>query len=634
MVIKKAASPVVSAPKAEATHAAAAEVAPAPNVDAIVATASAFLKAAVAAKKGPTRSEARAELSQNETNKLAESLKDAPEAAKQQIAYALLAELDAAAKRGAPIAISTIALSKLTDTLGVEFKDLLKNAFFDRQAASSKVEHTVTQGLESTTTQTAQTTHDAAANKGVSDNRLKSQTAVRDALASTKAGTKLRPVGLGSDAAAYDAGLALMAHFDQRLDAKLSPELKALKHSMAPELEKLGTAVVRDIKSNPETMKRLAALRGSIGTDGFRAALKEALSGTFGSVDNALKLTRGDPTAVNGFMAAAERGFVALSKATDGTSLGKVVAERGRGALDATGKLASRLTGAIQAGDGLATTVDAAKVGADVAKAAVDVAKTTADVANTGIAVAEAGAGAASAAAAGGKAAGQAVPGLNVLLGVFSSGLALAELIGECRHKPKSAARLAAAGTNLVAQVVGVFIPGVGAVASIAKLGADATIGANEKKKGIEHAPKNPLSDVKEHSKTAAGFLATFADHAGYSDLAERTRQVAHGVDVLSEKDFHELRGMSAAQREALFQTVAAGKAEVDTVAQEEANKESPTHAVATLLGKAFSTLMGALRKAKNPETDPEGVVGEATKAAAEAATAQAAAATTTAAAG
>lgn len=557
--------------------------------------------------------------SEDEAKRLADALQGAPEH-QAAVAEHLKQRLEAGEK-GA-ITITDSALSKLSGTLGVDFKGL----FGTRQAQSAVATHEVGAGLEKQAKTTADE-HDAGKHRDASETRLANQKALRD----SHDGVKGRPIG-GLKGAAYDAALQYAPVLEGKIDEKLSPEAKAFKDQVREPLVKSCGQCVTEITRNPETMKSLGDVAASITSGGFKEALTTAASNVGQDIVAATKLTEVNVDAVNAAVNGVTSATQRLVDVTKGTKIGGVLAEKSPGLVKSFTEMGAKLTGgakvagdAVKGAEVVADVAKGAKVAGDVAKVA-NVAKgaqavsTGAQAVTTGAQVAGAGA----------KAGAQAVPGLNVAVGCVTTGLAATEFIGQCAHKPRDWKRIALSGASVVGQAVGIFIPFVGAATTVAKLGGDAALNANDKKHGKETAKTWNAGDIAPSVSQATSFAAPFLESAGYGDAAAKLKNVNAKVEHLAKHGATaaEFNALPQAEREAMVSTLMAAQAESEKLAEEaKGTKHEPAM---RLLGESFKGILAAWRKSKNvdmaedPAAEKQKLHGEAMEAAAKATTAQA----------
>lgn len=542
-------------------------------------------------------------LSQGESKKLDAALAQHPKL-KAAVADHLTQALEKAAGEGKQISISEMALSQVSRSLGVDFKEL----FFRRQARSQTVDHDVAGGLEKTAKSVADE-HSADKHKAASDARLQSQKAILD----SKRGVVDRPVG-GSKGAAWDAAQVLAQDLAMRaegkLDEKLSVEAKAAKDVLREPLVRTGNAVMTEVMKNPDTMKALGDVSQAIGTPAWKEALSAACGSVGRDIVSATSMTAVNTEAVQAFVTGATAGadkLTKLAKGLNNPALEAAVAKHAPKAAQGIANVGAKLT------QGAAATGQAAAQAAEVASTATQAAAGTAQVAG---AAAQTGA--------------QATPVVGQALGVVTTGLAAAEFVGQCGHKPRDWKRIMSAGLNVVGQAVGIFLPFVGAATTATKLATDAALNANDRKHGRESAPGFSLGDVAPHLTSASGLAATFLEGAGHGEAAGKIKGYSAKLEVLAQKGLSstELASLPAAEREALLQTLAACQGETEKLAAEA--KGTPHEAAALLLGEAYRGLLGVWRKSKNvdgaenPEAERKKVAGEAMEAAAKAATASA----------
>lgn len=557
--------------------------------------------------------------SQNEARRLEDGIKQNP-ALKGQVADHLKAALEKANGEGKPVSVSEMALSKLSGTLGVDFKEL----FFRRQAQSKTVDHEVAGGLEKQA-KTVADEHSVEKHKAASDTRIANQKAILDG----KKGVVDRPIG-GSKGAAYDAALVLAQHAETKLDEKLSPEAKAAKDVLREPLVKTGNAVIAEAIKNPDTMKSLSDVASSIGQEGFKEALGTAASNIGKHIVDATNMTAVNTDAVEAFVSGTTASVDKLSKLAKGLNNPTVdgaLAKAGPKVTETVAGLGAKLTGSATAATKTAqTAAQASSTAATAASTAATAAKTAQTAAQVGTVAAET----AQVAGAGAKVAGQSVPVLGQALGVVTTGLAAAEFIGQCKHSPRDWKRVLSAGLNVVGQAVGIFIPFVGAATTGVKLASDAAMNAHDKKHGRE-APKTfNLADHTPAISNATNLAGIFLDGAGHGEASTKIRAYSRKLETLAEKGMSsaELASMPAAEREAMMQTLAACQGEAEKLATEA--KGTPNEAAARLLGEAYRGLMATWRKSKNvdnaedPEAEKKKLAGEAMEAAGKAAAAEA----------
>lgn len=531
--------------------------------------------------------------SEDEAKRLGDALKSAPEH-KAAVADYLKQQLEVGEK-GA-ITLTDATLAKLSGVLGADFKGL----FGTRQAQSTVAQHEVGVGLEKQAKSTADA-HDAGKHREASETRLASQKALRD----SHDGVKGRPIG-GIKGAAYDAAMQYAPVLEGKIDEKLSPEAKAFKDQVREPLVKTCGQCVAEITRNPDTMKSLGDLAGSITSGGFKEALTSAATRVGQDIVAATKMAEVNADAVNATVSGVSSAAQRLVDVTKGTKVGGVLAEKAPGAMKTFTDLGAKVTG-----------------GANAAQAAGDVvghAAKGAQAVTTGGQVAGAGA----------KAGAQAAPGLNVALGCVTTGLATAELVGQCAHKPRDWKRIALSGAAVVGQAVGIFIPFVGAATTVAKLGGDAALNAHDKKHGKETAKTWSAADIAPSVSQATSLVTPFLESAGYGDAANKLKNVNAKVEHLAKHGptAAELYALPQAEREAMVSTLMAAQAESEKLAEEaKGTKHEPSM---RLLGEAFKGILAAWRKSKNVDTaeDPaaekQKLHGEAMEAAAKATTAQA----------
>lgn len=550
-------------------------------------------------------------LSQGESKKLDAALAQHPKL-KAAVADHLTQALEKAAGEGKQVSISEMALSQVSRSLGVDFKEL----FFRRQARSQTVDHDVAGGLEKTAKSMADE-HSAEKHKAASDARLQSQKAILD----SKRGVVDRPVG-GSKGAAWDAAQVLAQDLASRaegkLDEKLSVEAKAAKDVLREPLVRTGNAVMTEVMKNPDTMKALGDVGQAIGTPAWKEALSAACSNVGKDIVSATNMTAVNTEAVQAFVSGAASGATRLTKLAQGLNnpaLEAAVAKHAPKAAEGIAAVGAKLTqGAATAGKTVAqTATQTAGAAAATSQAAAGTAQAAGATAQT---AAQTGA--------------QATPVVGQALGVVTTGLAAAEFVGQCGHKPRDWKRIMSAGLNVVGQAVGIFLPFVGAATTATKLAADAAMNANDRKHGRETAPGFSLGDVAPHLTNASGLAATFLEGAGHGEAAGKIKAYSSKLELLAHKGLSstELASLPAAEREALMQTLAACQGETEKLAAEA--KGTPHEAAALLLGEAYRGLLGVWRKSKNvdgaenPEAERKKVAGEAMEAAAKAATASA----------
>lgn len=546
--------------------------------------------------------------SQSEAKKLEAGIRAAPKL-KADVAEHLAKALEGSSSSGKAIAISEIALSKLSQSLGVDFAPL----FFRRQAQSKVVDHDVGNGLAKQSKSTADE-HDVGKHREASETRLQNQKALLDGAK----GLEGRPIG-GLKGAAYDAAQRYAGVLESKVDEKLGPESKAFKDSVRDPIVKSCGQCVNEISKNPDTMKALGDVAGSLGTDAFKETVSKAATSVGADIVHATKMAEVNVDAVNGAVggitAAASR-VVDLAK---GTRFEKQIAEHAPGLVKNVTALGAKLTGGAKVAEGVA---DAAKVVDGVAKGAKVV---------EGVAAASQAAGTTAQVAAGtAKAAGQSVPVLGQALGVITTGLAAAEFVGTCAHKPRDWKRIASAGLNTIGQAVGIFVPFVGAATTVAKLGSDAAMNAHDKKLGKEEHKAFGAGDLAPSLASMTGLATPFLESAGYDDAAAKLKGLHAKVDHLAKNGVtsQDLAQMTPAEREAMVSTLMACQSESEKLAGEA--KGTPHEPAMRLLGEAFRTLVGAWRKSKNVDTAEDPVAeknklaGEAMEAAAKATAASA----------
>jgi hypothetical protein len=556
--------------------------------------------------------------SQSESRKLDQALAASP-GLREQVAAHLKAALEKRNADGAPISISEMALSQVSRSLGVDFKEL----FFRRQQASHAVDHEVAGGLEKTA-KTISDEHSAEKHKAASETRLQNQKAILDG----KRGVVDRPIG-GVKGAAYDAGLAVIDSAEKRLDAALPEEAKAAKDAVREPIVRTSSAVVHEVMKNPETMKSLGDVAGAFGTPGFKDALGNAATHLGGDIDAVLNVTAVNTEAVEAFASGAKTGVekvVALSK---GTSLEASVAKHAAKASEGITSVAGKLTQGAKVAEGAA---DAAKVAGTAATAgkAAQAAGTAAKTAQLAGSAAAETAQVAGAAGAAGKVAGQSVPVVGQALGVVMCTLSAAEFVGDCAHKPRDWKRIGASFLNTVGQVTGIFIPFVGAVSTGAKFAADAAMNAHDKKQGKEPHHGLNLGEITPHVTSATAVASEFLEGMGHGEAGTKIRAYSQKLEVLGQKGLttSELAQLAPAEREALMQTLAACQGQAEKLAEEE--KGTPREATARLMGEAFRGLMSAFTKAKNvdlaenPDAERKKAVGQAMESVGKAAAAKA----------
>lgn len=551
--------------------------------------------------------------SEDEAKKLGDALKGAPEH-KAAVTAHLKAALEGGEKGATTI--TDAALSKLSVTLGADFKGL----FGTRQAQSTVATHDLGVGMEKQAKSTADE-HDVGKHRDTAQHNLDKQKAVRD----SHDGVKGRPIG-GLKGAAYDAAMHYAPIVEGKLDEKLPPEAKAFKDQVRDPLVKTCGQCVNEMSRNPDTMKSLGDLAGSITSGGFKDALTTAASNVGQDIVSATKLTEVNADAVNATVSGVSSAAQRLVDLTKGTKVGGVLAEKSPGVVKAFTDLGAKVTGGAKAAS---AAVKGAEVVADVAKGAQvagNVAKgaqavsTGAQAVTTGAQVAGAGA----------KAGAQAVPGLNVAVGCVTTGLAATEFIGQCAHKPRDWKRIAMSGASVIGQAVGIFIPFVGAATTVAKLGGDAALNAHDKKHGKETAQTWNVGDIAPSVAHATSFATPFLESAGYGDAAGKLKNVNAKVEHLAKHGATaaEFNALPQAEREAMVSTLMAAQAESEKLAEEA--KGTQHEPAMRLLGEAFKGILGAWRKSKNvemaedPAAEKQKLHGEAMEAAAKATTAQA----------
>jgi hypothetical protein len=547
--------------------------------------------------------------SEDEAKRLGDALKGAPEH-KSAVAAHLTKQLEAGEK-GA-ITVTDTTLAKLSGVLGADFKGL----FGTRQAQSAVVDRELNSGLDKTAKSTADE-HDAGKHRDASETRLANQKALRD----SHDGVKGRPIG-GLKGAAYDAALQYAPVLEGKLDEKLSPEAKAFKDQVREPLVKTCGQCVTEVTRNPETMKSLGEIGTAISKGGLKDALTTAASNVGMDIVNATKMAEVNVDAVNATVSGVSSAAQRLVDVTKGTKVGEVLAQKAPGVVKTFTDLGAKVTSGANAAAGA---VKGAEVAVDVAKGA----KVVGDAANVAKG-AQAVATGAQVAGAGAKASAQAVPGLNVAVGVVTTGLATAEFVGDCAHKPRDWKRIALSGAALVGQAVGIFIPFVGAATTVAKLGGDAALNAHDKKHGRESAPKWGAGDIAPSVAQATSFAAPFLESAGYGDAAAKLKNVNAKVEHLAQHGptAAEFNALPQAEREAMVSNLMAAQAESEKLAEEaKGTKHEPAM---RLLGEAFKGILSAWRKSKNvdmaedPNAEKQKLHGEAMEAAAKATTAQA----------
>lgn len=513
--------------------------------------------------------------SQSEARKLEAGIKAAP-----QHRAAVAEHLAQALSSAAPIAISQAALSRLSQTLGTDFSAL----FFRRQAHSTLADHEVGAGLAKQGKSTADT-HDAGKHREASETRLHSQRALLDGAK----GVEGRPIG-GLKGAAYDAAQHYAAALESKLDARLSPESKAFKDSVREPLVKACGQCVSEIAKNPDSMKALGDVASSFGSEAFKESVAKAATSVGGDIVTATKMAEVNVEAVNGAIGGITSASSRLVELAKGTRFEKQIAEVAPGLVKNVTSWGAKLTGGAKVVEGAA---DAAKVA--------QAAGTTAQVA----------AGAT-------KAAGQSVPVLGQALGVVTTGLAAAEFIGGCAHKPRDWKRIFSAGLNTIGQAVGIFIPFVGAATTVAKLGSDAAMNAHDKKQGKEQHKAFGAADLAPSLGSMTGVAAPFLESAGYGDAAAKLKGLHAKVDHLAQGGVTSqgLADMTPAAREAMVSTLMACQNESEKLAAEV--KGTPHEPALRLLGEAFRSLSGTWRKSKSVD-DSEDVAAEKSKLAGEA---------------
>ncbi len=554
--------------------------------------------------------------SEEEGKKIGDALKLAPEH-KAAVAAHLQQALEKGEKGATSILDTTLA--KLSGTLGADFKGL----FNIRQSQSTMATHELGVGLEKQAMSSADA-HDADKHRETAQKNLDKQKAVRD----SHDGAKGRPIG-GIKGAAYDAAMQYAPVLEGKIDEKLSPEGKAFKDQVRDPLVKTCGQCVTEISRNPETMKSLGEIGTAIAQGGLKEALTSAASNVGMDIVNATKLAEVNGEAVSATVSGLTSATQRLVDLTKNTKVGAVLAEKAPGFTKTVADLGAKLTGgakvasdALKGAEVVADVAQGAKVATDVAKGAqvVGTVAKGAQAVSTGAQVAGATA----------KAGAQAVPGLNVALGCVATGLSTAEFVGQCAHKPRDWKRIALSGAAVIGQAVGIFIPFVGAATTVAKLGGDAALNANDKKHGKETATTWNAGDIAPSVAQATSFAAPFLESAGYGDAASKLKNVNAKVEHLAKHGATaaEFNALPQAEREAMVSTLMAAQAESEKLAEEaKGTKHEPAM---RLLGEAFRGILSAWRKSKNVETseDPNAekqkLHAEAMEAAAKATTAQA----------
>lgn len=558
--------------------------------------------------------------SQNEARQLEAQISEHP-GLKGPVAAHLRAALERAQAQGEPISISEMALSQVSRSLGLDFKEL----FFRRQAQSQVAQHDVGAGLQKQA-KTVADEHSADKQRAASDTRLAHQKAILDG----RNGVVDRPIG-GSKGAAYDAALVLAQHVEGKLDEKLSPEARAAKDVLREPLVRTSSQVLTEVTKNPETMKSLGQLSSTLGTPAFKETLGAACSAVGKDIVNATGCAAVNVDAVQAVVAGASSSagkLVALSKTLGSPAVEAAVAKHAPRAAESVAAVGAKLTqGARVAGDAAKVAGTAAKT-AQAATAATAAATSAATSAAAG--AAQAAGATAQVAGATAQTAGQAVPVVGQALGVVTTGMAAAEFVGTCRNTPREWKRILSAGLNVVGQAVGIFIPFVGAAATASKLAADAAMNAHDRKQGKEPPADFQLRELAPHLTNASGLASTFLDSAGHSDAATKLRAYSQKLEAVADKGLSsaELAALKPAEREAMLQTLAACQGEAEKLALDETG--TPNEAAAVLLGEAYRGLMATWRKSKNvdqaenPDAERKKLAGEAMEAAAKASTASA----------
>lgn len=542
--------------------------------------------------------------SESELNALVAGIRANP-GLQGQVVDHLKAALEKAAADNSPVAISEKALSKVSQTLGVDFKAL----FFRRQATSRKVDHDVAGGLEKQA-MTVADEHSVEKHKAASDTRLATQRAILD----SKKGVVGRPIG-GSKGAAYDAALVLAKSAEEKLDAKLAekwPETKAAKDVLREPLVRTANAVIVEAGKNPETMKSISDAVGALGQEGFKEALGSAASqvGKHIVAVTGMNVVNGDALAsvLSGTTVAVDKG-VKLAKSLNNPTLEAGVRKLAPKVTESMASIGAKLAASSKVVGTAANTASAAKTAAQVGTAAAE----TAQVAGAGA-----------------KAAGQAVPIVSTGLGVVSTGMAAAEVAHRWKQEPRSLLRVAVAGVNTLLQGLGVVVPFVGAASTLGKHAIDKALDARDKKNGVEVTGGFQLADATPHLNNASALAGLFLDSAGHGDISQKLRVVTDQVNVLADKGVTSegLAALSAAEREALMQQLGSAHGYMEQAAVEAKGK--PEGAAAVLAGEGMRTIVSVLRKLKNvdkaedPEAERKKLLGEAMEAAGKATAAQA----------
>ena len=532
--------------------------------------------------------------SQSEAKKLEAGIKAAPQL-KNDVAEHLAKALGDPASGGTATSISETALSKLSQTLGVDFAPL----FFRRQAQSKVVDHEVGAGLAKTTKSTADDL-DAGKHREASETRLSNQKAILDGAK----GVEGRPIG-GLKGAAYDAAQHYATVLENKVDQKLNPETKAFKDSVRDPIVKTCGQCMSEISRNPESMKALGDVANSFGTEAFKETVTKAATSVGGDIVSATKMAEVNVEAVNGAIGGITSAASRVVDLAKGTRFEKHVVEHAPNLVKNVTALGAKLTGGVKVVEGAA----------DVAKVAT--------VATEGAKVAQAAGTTAQVAAGGAKAAGQSVPVLGQALGVVTTGLSAAEFIGNCAHKPRDWKRIVSAGLNTIGQAVGIFIPFVGAASTVAKLGSDAAMNAHDKKLGKEEHKAFGAGDLAPSLASMTSVASPFLESAGYGDAADKLKGLHAKVDHLAKSGVtsQDLAAMTPAEREAMVATLMACQAESAKLETEA--KGTPHEPAMRALGEAFKTLVGVWRKSKNvdmaedPDAERKKLAGEAMEAAA-----------------
>ncbi len=442
------------------------------------------------------------------------------------------------------------------------------------QAKSETVARDVRQGLEASVSMVS--------GEGASQTRIDQQKAIRDSHAGKKvAKNELRP----EYKAAVDIGKAFLpdvaSQVGGKVDAKLrekAPGVAAAKDAMAPHVNTMIEGTMAELLKNPAAMSQVTSTVNLLGKEGFQAAMQQSGGHVADAFTKATGTALMDPEATTSALLAFPKlvGKLLPGKAEAATAMATSIGSK----LGLAEKLAHGAVGAKGAATAVQGAEAAAQVGAQVG-------------------------------AKGATAAAQAIPGLNIGIGIATTTLAAGSLVKELCRKPRHGTRIAAEAGNTLLQAAGILFPFVGLIGTVGKLGVDRAIKHHDDKAGRQLGTTEALDKAKAMAPAVHTSLEALesvfqgaenpAAAARMQSLRGTSKKLEEAMQMV-ESGEHDSPELKKAQAEHLAAMTSTLSQELHEAAGEAKGPEKEAlHATAQGFGKLFATLKkhGVLEKQK-----------------------------------